>query len=81
MANTSLGIKEGVWDVFFRKIFSLPNGNGCADFILFEGEIYQIRIGCDKLTTIKSMLSWVMMAVTFWYVFTSLTSLLRKGGD
>ncbi|MFS1564027.1 MAG: hypothetical protein ACL7AX_11365 [Candidatus Arsenophonus phytopathogenicus] len=58
-----------------------PNGQGCSDFILFADDVYEIRIGCDKLTAIKSLLSWAMAALTFWYVFTSLTSLLRKGGD
>ncbi len=58
---------------------NLPNGNGCSDFIIFPGEVYQIDIGCDKLLTIKDVLSWVFYCLTFWYVFTSLTSLLRKG--
>ncbi|QBH56591.1 hypothetical protein C3E96_003750 [Klebsiella pneumoniae] len=60
---------------------NLPNGNGCSDFIIFPGEVYQIDIGCDKLLTIKDVLSWVFYCLTFWYVFTSLTSLLRKGGE
>lgn len=59
----------------------LGKSNGCSDFIIFPGEVYQIDIGCDKLLTIKDVLSWVFYCLTFWYVFTSLTSLLRKGGE
>ncbi|WP_334472133.1 attachment protein [Arsenophonus sp. PmNCSU2021_1] len=77
-----LEIKEGsFWRSIFSHVSIFPNGQGCSDFILFADDVYEIRIGCDKLTAIKSLLSWVMAALTFWYVFTSLTSLLRKGGD
>lgn len=77
-----LEIKEGsFWRSIFSHVSIFPNGQGCSDFILFEDDVYEIRIGCDKLTAIKSLLSWVMTALTFWYVFSSLTSLLRKGGD
>lgn len=70
------------WDVFLNNDSirpSIPTGNGCSDFIMFSGTVYQLEIGCDKLGDIKSMLSWVMYCLTFWYVFSSITSLLRKG--
>lgn len=70
------------WDVFLNNDSirpSIPTGNGCSDFIMFSGAVYQLEIGCDKLGDIKSMLSWVMYCLTFWYVFSSITSLLRKG--
>ena len=58
---------------------SIPTGHGCTDFVMFQGSVYQLEIGCDKLGDIKSVLSWVMYCLTFWYVFQSVTSLLRKG--
>lgn len=77
-----LEVKEGsFWRSIFTHVSIFPNGQGCSDFILFEDDVYEIRIGCDKLTAIKSLLSWVMTALTFLYVFSSLTSLLRKGGN
>lgn len=58
---------------------SIPTGHGCTNFVMYQGSVYQIEIGCDKLNDIKSVLSWVMYCLTFWYVFQSVTSLLRKG--
>ncbi|CAG7602566.1 attachment protein [Salmonella enterica subsp. enterica serovar Newport] len=88
LADSELGIEKdshgALWEAFLNKgamLPNLPNGNGCSDFIIFPGEVYQIDIGCDKLLTIKDVLSWVFYCLTFWYVFTSLTSLLRKGGE
>lgn len=88
LAESELGIAKdshgALWEAFLNKgamLPNLPNGNGCSDFIIFAGEVYQIDIGCDKLLTIKNALSWVFYCLTFWYVFTSLTSLLRKGGE
>ncbi|EDY4391115.1 attachment protein [Salmonella enterica] len=88
LAESELGIAKdshgALWEAFLNKgamLPNLPNGNGCSDFIIFPGEVYQIDIGCDKLLTIKDALSWVFYCLTFWYVFTSLTSLLRKGGE
>ncbi|EOX5677112.1 attachment protein [Yersinia enterocolitica] len=88
LAESELGIAKdshgALWEAFLNKgamLPDLPNGDGCSDFIIFPGEIYQIDIECDKLLTIKDALSWVFYCLTFWYVFTSLTSLLRKGGE
>lgn len=58
---------------------SIPTGHGCTNFVMYQGSVYQLEIGCDKLNDIKSVLSWVMYCLTFWYVFQSVTSLLRKG--
>ncbi|EAY4871058.1 attachment protein [Salmonella enterica] len=88
LADSELGIAKdshgALWEAFLNKgamLPNLPNGNGCSDFVIFPGEIYQIDIECDKLLTIKDALSWIFYCLTFWYVFTSLTSLLRKGGE
>lgn len=88
LADSNLGITKeshgALWDSFLNKgamLPDLPNGDGCSDFVIFPGEIYQINIECDKLLKIKDALSWVFYCLTFWYVFTSLTSLLRKGGE
>lgn len=86
LAKGQLGIdREGhgsAWESFLNDGAlrpSIPTGNGCTDFVMFQGSVYQIDIGCDKLGDIKSVLSWVMYCLTFWYVFQSATSLLRKG--
>lgn len=82
LAESNFGISKdshGIWDL--SLIQNLPNGEGCSDFIMFPGEIYQIDIQCDKLQSIKDALSWVFYCMTFWYLFTSSTSLLRKGGE
>ncbi|EDY2393194.1 attachment protein [Salmonella enterica] len=88
LAESELGIAKdshgALWEAFLNKgamLPSLPNGNGCSELVIFPGEIYQIDIECDKLLTIKDALSWIFYCLTFWYVFTSLTSLLRKGGE
>lgn len=84
LAESNLGISKdsnGIWDLFLNETNALPNGDGCSDFIMFPGEIYQIDIQCDKLQSIKDALSWAFYCMTFWYVFTSLTSLLRKGSQ
>ncbi|OON34666.1 attachment protein [Izhakiella australiensis] len=88
LAGSELGIAKdshgALWEAFLNKgamLPNLPNGNGCSDFIIFPGEVYQIDIECDKLLSIKDALSWIFYCLTFWYVFTSLTSLLRKGGE
>lgn len=88
LAESELGIAKdshrALWEAFLNKgamLPNLPNGNGCSDFIIFPGEVYQIDIECDKLLSIKDALSWIFYCLTFWYVFTSLTSLLRKGGE
>lgn len=86
MAKGQLGIdREGhgsAWEAFLNDGAlrpSIPTGHGCTDFVMFQGSVYQLDIGCDKLGDIKSVLSWVMYCLTFWYVFQSATSLLRKG--
>lgn len=86
LAKGQLGIdREGhgsAWEAFLNDGAlrpSIPTGHGCTDFIMFQGSVYQLDIGCDKLGDIKSVLSWVMYCLTFWYVFQSITSLLRKG--
>ena len=86
MAKDQLGIdREGhgsAWESFLNDGAlrpSIPTGNGCTNFVMYQGSVYQIEIGCDKLNDIKSVLSWVMYCLTFWYVFQSVTSLLRKG--
>lgn len=82
LAESNFGISKdshGIWDL--SLIQNLPNGEGCSDFIMFPGEIYQIDIQCDKLQSIKDALSWVFYCMTFWYLFTSSTSLLRKGSE
>ncbi|EAU1702689.1 attachment protein [Salmonella enterica] len=86
MAKGQLGIdREGhgsAWEAFLSDGAlrpSIPTGHGCTDFVMFQGSVYQLDIGCDKLGDIKSVLSWVMYCLTFWYVFQSATSLLRKG--
>ncbi|MBS0895408.1 attachment protein [Tatumella sp. JGM130] len=79
ISNDSHG---AMWESFLNDSAlrpKIPTGNGCSDFIMFSGTVYQIDIGCDKLQDIKSMLTWIMYCLTFWYAFTSLTSLLRKG--
>ncbi|EAX3365891.1 attachment protein [Salmonella enterica subsp. enterica] len=88
LAESELGIAKdshgALWEAFLNKgamLPNLPNGNGCSELVIFPGEIYQIDIECDKLLTIKDALSWIFYCLTFWYVFTSLTSLLRKGGE
>ncbi|HFW5229450.1 TPA: attachment protein [Salmonella enterica subsp. diarizonae serovar 50:k:z35] len=88
LAESELGIAKdshgALWEAFLNKgamLPNLPNGNGCSELVIFPGEIYQVDIECDKLLTIKDALSWVFYCLTFWYVFTSLTSLLRKGGE
>lgn len=88
LTEKQLGIDKSshgaAWDSFLNDSVlrpNIPTGNGCMDFIMFSGSVYQIEIGCDKLGDIKSMLSWVMYCLTFWYVFTSITSLLRKGDE
>ncbi|CAA32518.1 gene III product [Lineavirus I22] len=86
LAKGQLGIDlEGhgsAWESFLNDGAlrpSIPSGHGCTDFVMFQGSVYQLDIGCDKLGDIKSVLSWVMYCLTFWYVFQSATSLLRKG--
>lgn len=86
LAKDQLGIdREGhgsAWESFLNDGAlrpSIPTGNGCTNFVMYQGSVYQIEIGCDKLNDIKSVLSWVMYCLTFWYVFQSVTSLLRKG--
>lgn len=88
LAESELGIAKeshgALWEAFLNKgamLPNLPNGNGCSDLIIFPGEVYQIDIECDKLLSIKDALSWIFYCLTFWYVFTSLTSLLRKGDE
>ncbi|AWC95207.1 hypothetical protein AM380_17035 [Morganella morganii] len=83
-ATSQLEIKDNnnsLWGYFFRQTDLLPTGNGCSDFKFFEGDVYQVTISCDRLSSIKTMLTWVMTLSTIWYVFVSLTSLLRKGGE
>ncbi|EAZ0327163.1 attachment protein [Salmonella enterica] len=86
LAKGQLGIdREGhgsAWESFLNDGAlrpSIPTGHGCTNFVMYQGSVYQIEIGCDKLNDIKSVLSWVMYCLTFWYVFQSVTSLLRKG--
>ncbi|MBG0750761.1 MULTISPECIES: attachment protein [Pectobacterium] len=86
LADSLYGVDKNshgsTWETFLSQgalLPTLPNGNGCSDFIMFSGEIYQIKIDCNKLMVIKQTLSWVFYSLTFWYVFTSFTSLLRKG--
>ncbi|HIA8198041.1 TPA: attachment protein [Escherichia coli] len=86
LAKGQLGIdREGhgsAWEAFLNDGAlrpSIPTGHGCTNFVMYQGSVYQIEIGCDKLNDIKSVLSWVMYCLTFWYVFQSVTSLLRKG--
>ncbi|EKN3870432.1 attachment protein [Yersinia enterocolitica] len=88
LAKSQLGIDKdshgASWEAFLNNGAlrpNIPTGKGCTDFIMFSGTVYQLEIGCDKLGDIKSMLSWVMYCLTFWYVFTSITSLLRKGDE
>lgn len=84
LADSYLELKDNqnsMWGYFFRQVILLPTGNGCSDFKFFEGDVYQITISCDRLSSIKTMLTWVMTLSTIWYVFVSLTSLLRKGGE
>jgi len=57
----------------------IPSGNGCRDFVMYPGKKWEIVIGCDVLIDIKNILTWVMYILTFWFSFSSLTSLLRKG--
>lgn len=85
VATNQLGIDDNshgsIWDAFLNVngfFPNLPNGNGCESFVLFPGDIYEVVINCDKLLTIKELLSWVMYCLTFWYVFSSATNLLRK---
>lgn len=86
LAKGQLGIDReshgSAWESFLNDGAlrpSIPTGHGCTDFVMFQGSVYQLDIGCDKLGDIKSVLSWVMYCLTFWYVFQSATSLLRKG--
>ncbi|MGD7928910.1 attachment protein, partial [Escherichia coli] len=53
LAESELGIAKdshgALWEAFLNKgamLPNLPNGNGCSDFIIFAGEVYQIDIGC-----------------------------------
>ncbi|MGK3122490.1 attachment protein [Candidatus Pantoea formicae] len=87
-ASSQIGIDKdsygSSWASFMNDgalLPSIPHGNGCSPFIMFPGQVYQMEIDCDKLGDIKSVLSWVMYCLTFWNVFTSLTSLLRKGDE
>ncbi|WP_273839615.1 attachment protein [Providencia rettgeri] len=70
-----------VWEAFINpnSLFpQLPNGNGCHDFKIYEYNGEQLVISCDILLKIKMVLAWIMYSLTFWYVFSSATSLLRK---
>jgi hypothetical protein len=88
LTKNQLGIEKdshgASWDAFIDEGAlrpNIPTGNGCVDFLIFSGTVYEVSIGCDKLSDIKSMLSWAMYCLTFWYVFSSITSLLRKGDN
>ncbi|EPB8475008.1 attachment protein [Escherichia coli] len=84
VADSQLGIsKDGhgaSWESFLNEGALrpfIPTGHGCSPFVMFPGSVYQMQIDCDKLTDIKSVLSWVIYCLTFWYAFTEITTLLR----
>jgi hypothetical protein len=88
LAESELNIDKGshgaMWESFLNERVLrpyIPTGHGCSTFTMFSGSVYQVDIGCDKLDDIKSILSWVMYCLTFWYIFSSITSLLRKGSE
>lgn len=85
LASVQLGLNNDdngvVWEGFINPnafFPQLPNGNGCHDFKLYEYNGEQLIISCDVLIKIKMFLAWIMYSLTFWYVFTSSTNLLRK---
>ncbi|HGM9749480.1 TPA: attachment protein [Proteus mirabilis] len=85
LASVQFGLNSddsgAVWEGFINPnafFPQLPNGSGCKDFIFYEFENYRMILSCDKLIEVKSILSWVMYILTFWYVFSSASNLLRK---